>query len=840
MRRLALLALLLPASLQGQASPVTRGAVTIIPGPEFTTTSWVRWLATPLFGSRNRALWNTPITLPELDVAATGGGLRPHGGGNVRYSGMAFFAGADGSHWTFVPLARSIPRPVQEAILPAQVRDPLVADLASARHPAGPLVAAALARAAGVPNQDAWLVVLPAGDSTGAGGRAGYLLRGDPVASADSTGPVADGQVIDALALLHRLLNDPAERVDAVGVLQATLFSLFVGNLDPRFLDWRWQAHQGADGITWHLLGTFRETALANYNGTVTNIARPLQPDLVSFGPRYPHALAGYPDQASVYRFLLGGLGRATWDSVSLALQADLTDSVIAAAVAEMPAPYQARDGDRLTHILRERRDRLPEAVARLYRSVRRDAELHGTTGGETVGLTWPHPDTLLVALGTARSAFVADETRMVTLFLRAGQDTLRLQPAEPRGPSVRIVPGQGASLQVEGTPPTGDLAVYLQSATDTLVPPSILPTRPATITDPLQHLDATGTVRVEGTHGLSPTTWFEISSGVGVAIGGGVVRTDWKGEARPYRNRQTLRAAYGTDAHSAAVEYLGDFRFADSPLQLHVTAAASGIGAVYFYGFGNDTPGDSASSYYRAGRDWYGAEAKLVLPLSEAVQVGGGLQVARVNTPVDSTLFIGVDRPYGTPGFGEAGLLGEVTLDTRDAHGAPSRGAHATLSGRWYPFVVDGTGSFGSVTGSVAVYHAPAWWPRLTVAARVAGTATFGDVPYFQAAFIGGSRTVRGLPQGRYEGNQAVYGNLDLRLRLSRVQFVLPWDFGVLALADVGRVFVSGEASSSWHPSYGGGLWVAVLDRSFVANLSVAGGGGQGTFLMAQGGFAF
>jgi hemolysin activation/secretion protein len=127
-----------------------------------------------------------------------------------------------------------------------------------------------------------------------------------------------------------------------------------------------------------------------------------------------------------------------------------------------------------------------------------------------------------------------------------------------------------------------------------------------------------------------------------------------------------------------------------------------------------------------------------------------------------------------------------------------------------------------------------------MTVATRVVGTATFGDVPYFEAAFIGGSHSVRGLPRGRYTGNQSLLGNLDLRWRLSRVQFVMPWDFGLLGLADVGRVFVSGEHSDVWHPSYGGGIWLALLDRSLAASLSVATGAGEGVFINLGGGFSF
>ena len=230
----------------------------------------------------------------------------------------------------------------------------IIADLTSGRNPAGPLVAAALAEAAGVPNQAAWLVALPPRASLGAlqagdSGLAGYLLRRDPVPTSDSTGPVAPGSVVTSLAMLHRTRLDPAERVDARAALQASLFNVYVGSLDPLFLDWRWEAIPSPEGgLIWRPLGTFREGALARYDGIATYLSRPLQPDLTTFGPDYPHTLTGIPDQASAYRYLIGSLGRPVWDSVAAALQASLTDSVIAAAVGRMPAAYQSLVGDRL------------------------------------------------------------------------------------------------------------------------------------------------------------------------------------------------------------------------------------------------------------------------------------------------------------------------------------------------------------------------------------------------------------------------------------------------------------------------------------------------------------
>jgi hypothetical protein len=832
-------------AVSAQQAPVTRDSVTLVPGPQFSTTSWIRWLGTALFGARYRTTWNTPITLPVLDLAATAGGLRLSGEGTGRAAGLVYLQGSDGSHWTFFPLDRTDPRSFPSGIVPPSVSDGLVTDLTSGRNPAGPLVAAALAEAAGVPNQAAWLVALPPGATLGtlqAGerGLAGYLLQGDPAPTSDSTGPVHPGTVVTSLAVLHRTLLDPSERVDARAVLQASLFNVYVGSLNPLFLDWRWEAVAVPGGVLWRPLGTFREGALARYDGIVTYLSRPLQPDLTTFGPGYPRALTGIPDQTSSYRYLVGSLGRPVWDSIAAALQAAITDSAIAAAVGRMPAAYQARIGERLVRLLRDRRDNLPRAVAQMYDDVRDQAEVYGSGRAEAVTVEWPTPDSLSLRIGANETRFNAKETERVTLFLGGGSDTLRFSGARGRAPELRIVPAPATPLVVEGAEDRVPAAVYGKAAEVVTTPPGAVTVRPTNITDPLAHLDSTGAERTEGHRNFHPTGWLELTSGVGLLIGGGVVRTDWSGEARPYRNQVTLRTAYGTDAKSVVVQLLGDFRWARSPLQLKVDAVASGVGAVYFYGFGNDTPGDSTSGYYRAGRDLYAFAPSLMLPLSNRVKVGAGIELKSVTTPLPDTLFIGVDQPYGSPTFGEAGLTGQFTLDTRDVKGAPRHGVFATVEGAWYPLIRDGSGQFGTVTASIATYLTPPWWTAMTVAARVSGTHTEGKVPYFEAAFIGGGRTVRGLPMGRYEGNQAVFGNLDLRLRVSRVTFVLPWDFGVLGLADVGRVFVDGEQSDTWHPSFGGGLWVALLDRSLAASINVAGGAGQGTFINAGGGFTF
>jgi hypothetical protein len=427
-----------------------------------------------------------------------------------------------------------------------------------------------------------------------------------------------------------------------------------------------------------------------------------------------------------------------------------------------------------------------------------------------------------------------------VTLFPNGGADTVRFVGRAGGEPRLRIAPPPEETIVVEGAATGNSATVHGARNGVSIVPPGAIPLRSKSVNDALGRLDSTTVERATNAIRYRPTGWLEVRSGTGLLVGGGVVRTNWSGEAEPYRSHISLRGGYGTDAGRFVAQLKSDFRWDHSPLQLHFDAIASGVGASYYHGLGNETSGIQPNSYYRAGRTLYGAAPTFVLPLSNRLSVGAGLEFKWVNTPLDTSLFIGVEQPYGTPSFGETGLTGKFVFDTRDVRGAPRHGVRLSLDGAWYPIIGEGSGAFGTVTGSVSGYLTPAWWQAMTVAARVSGTATMGTVPYFEAASIGGGHSVRGLPRGRYSGDQALLGNLDLRLRMSRVQFVLPWDFGILGLADVGRVFVEGEQSDVWHPSFGGGIWVALLDRSLAASLTAATGAGEGVFINAGGGFSF
>ena len=69
------------------------------------------------------------------------------------------------------------------------------------------------------------------------------------------------------------------------------------------------------------------------------------------------------------------------------------------------------------------------------------------------------------------------------------------------------------------------------------------------------------------------------------------------------------------------------------------------------------------------------------------------------------------------------------------------------------------------------------------------------------------------------------LYLNTELRLFVTEIHWPIPANFGVLGIADVGRVFVEGESSRMWHTGFGGGIWFGLLRSGQGLNVALVEG---------------
>jgi hypothetical protein len=196
----------------------------------------------------------------------------------------------------------------------------------------------------------------------------------------------------------------------------------------------------------------------------------------------------------------------------------------------------------------------------------------------------------------------------------------------------------------------------------------------------------------------------------------------------------------------------------------------------------------------------------------------------------------IGQQEPYGFGQFGQLGARLSLHYDSRgrilsrdrmnNLSQAPKRtetGVAFELDGFLYPKALDVESTFGAVEGWLGGYWGARPW--LVLAARAGGRATFGNYPWYEAAFIGGSDNVRGYRSERFAGDESFFATAEARAPLGTVNIIFPLRFGIYGFADVGRVWLEGESSDTWHPGYGGGIFLRDMLTGMSVDGSISGG---------------
>src|SRR3989454_893029 len=511
-----------------------------------------------------------------------------------------------------------------------------------------------------------------------------------------------------------------------------------------------------------------RDQAFARLDGLLVWLTGFYQPQVVGFGDDYPSiwrlTFAGQvPD-----RRLLVDLEKPVWDSVAKAIQAQLTDSVIEAAVRRLPPAYYAKSGAALTHALRRRRDRLPYITDRYYSLLAGVVEIHATDEADLAEVERLAGGRVTVRLSPRsggepyyRRRFDRRETEEVRLFLHGGDGRLVVMGSAGSGALVRVIAGGGDDELVDSAR-AGSTHFYDDRGNNRFV------TGPGTSVDrrhyddPPRDTSTLGLPRDWGSLWV-PLTWVGYTPDVGLFVGAGAAGTGYGFRRLPYNSHVRVRAGYATSAATYRAELAGEFRGIVPPAIVTLHLRASGIDVLRFYDFGNQTRDTGSTDFHKVKQQQYLLAPALQFGLSSAASL----------------------------------TLGPVL-----------KFAHTRLEDS-------------------------------TLAIRVAGKQVWGPYPLHEAAYVGGSSTVRGFPEHRFAGDAAAYGNAELRLSIAKFFLLLPNELGVFGLADAGRVFVSGQTSDRWHAAAGGGLWIAFLSRANILSVAAA-HSVEGTRVYVRTGFAF
>jgi hypothetical protein len=466
--------------------------------------------------------------------------------------------------------------------------------------------------------------------------------------------------------------------------------------------------------------------------------------------------------------------------------------------------------------------------------------DIHGTDAADRATVTRQDDRFVEVRLESGAGPpyflrrFDGRETREIRVYLHGGDDTALVLGTVHQGIPVRIIGGNGANRLTDSSLVGGS-----QDRTRRYDVGIVSGVRygPDTLYDRRPWVMETGQLVAPGADRggrVSPIVGLGVGD-LGASFRFGMNRDRNGFRSRPFASRVGFVAEYATGVDGFRIGTFADHRREGSPVHFTAIARMSQLEVTNFHGFGNTTPDASSERYEVRQRQWL-LQPSVAVSLGPRSELSLGPVVQYSISDSTPNRFLAASRPYGFGHFGQAGLRLSLRHDLRDQPSNPRHGVVLDLTASLFPAVWDVKSSFGQITAGAAAYLTLPVPARPILALRGGMQKVFGAYPFHEAAFIGGSTTVRTLEPQRYAGDAALSGTAELRIPVARFPFILPLEVGVFGFGDAGRVYLHGDSPGGWHAAAGGGFWIGLLNPSTAISVTLAGGSDKTRVLIRTG----
>ena len=824
------------ADAQRVTRRIGEDSVVVIPGEAFAADE----PHAALFGNNYRELWTLPIKVPVLNLATFHGGLTPTKEGGGMQAKNLHFVAPDSTEFVFRQVRKT------KTILGDEYRhtviEDIVKDQGSASHPTGAIAVPGLATAAHVLHATPKLYFMPDDPRLGEFRKdfANVLGMVEESPNKPKTGHTfaEASDLIDSKELLEAINKSAEDRVDARALLTARLLDMVMGDNDRHPDNWDW-ARFGKTGDLkiWEPVPTDRDKAFVSYEGSLLALARILLPALVQFRPHYPSGSALFANAGDFDRRLLAPLDKADWDSVATSLSQRLTDAVIDEAVRSMPREYVGTSLG-IAATLKARRNGLRAAAAKYYDELWKIADIHGTDADDQATITRSGDGTVDIVLQSGNTApylsrrFSPAETEEIRLYLHGGNDRATVRGDVPRSIPLRIIGGNGTNTFVDESTVGGHrnpTHFYDRgTVTDVKYARDTVDER-RNFDNAFNHsfnrrpwLEAYGTtippIRDQGSTTV-PYGALHSQRGLGIYPEVGVVHYRYDFRKEPYATAYGASAAYSFASQRWRVRGEYDKRLEESDMHFPVRGFISQLEVLHFRGFGNDVPESEDPFFDLSQRQWQIFPA-IGRALNSESDISIGPIVRYTTTDSVANQLISQARPYGFSTFGQAGARLRLHFDNRMHPDTLKPRFVVSLTGDAYPGIWDATKAYESLDAWAATYFTFPFFTKPVLALRGGGKKLWGPFPYFDAAFLGGSETIRTQEKQTFAGDASIYGTAELRVPIAKFPFLVPLDLGALGFMDAGRVYVDGESPGGWHSAAGAGLWAGYVNPGFNFNV--------------------
>jgi hypothetical protein len=784
-----------------------------------------------LLGTNYRKEWSVPMKVRVFDMT---GWTPVERGGGLQTRSLRI-VGASGTSYVL----RGVKKYVTDAALPvslqgdAFVRD-VVTDGVSASYPYACLSVPPLADAMHVPHASPKLVYVPDDPRLGRfredyGNLFAFLEEHEP-GNGKKTYNMFDIEIL--------LRKDNDNIIDQQAALRARLLDMFVMDFDRHEDQWRWEENDNGKTKFFSPVPRDRDQVFFINQGMIPYIAGSAwaSPQLQGFRPKARNINTFNHNARNFDRNYLNELTEKDWRAATEVTLTTMTDSLIEAAVKLQPAGIHSYAMNSIIAKLKLRRHYFMEEMMEYYRFLSGRVSVYGSDKQELFDVERKGTDSVIVNVykitkdgGVGRKmyerTFLSGVTKEIRLYGLGGDDQFHVHGKGGGGIVVRIIGGAGNdTYRNEAKAPAVKTRIY------------DLSTEKNVFAGEGKHLDflskdpAVNAVDKLGFkyNILAPLLDVSYNPDDGVYLGLQFRYTVQGFHKDPYKQLQTLSVEHSLATKAYAFKYSFEAIHAIGKLDLlaHADVRAPS-NTVNFFGFGNETVFNkhekNGTRFYRARFDSYDFDLQLrkrfgtlfLLAAGPAFEYYSLDSANNFDRFVNQTNVNGLDRTTLFQDKAYAGGRATMIVDSRNDKIQPSRGILWETHFGSYGGLNSVSREYSRLNTGLAVYTSFNTRATVVIANRVGWGKTFGRYDFYNAQFLGVTENLRGYHKYRFAGDEAVYHNIDLRIKLAQFNtYLFPGSFGLLLFNDVGRVWQHGEYSDQWHDGYGGGFWISPLQR--------------------------
>jgi hypothetical protein len=808
-------------------------------------------------GTNYRKEWNTPITVPVIQLSKEHGGLKAIKKGGGKQTKSLRLEDPNKREYTLRSIAKFITsKTFPDTTMQSEAAADLIADGISASYPYVALSIPVLAEAAGIPHTNVKLVYIP--DDPGLGDFRGDF--GNMLALYEERYPDSVKKGYNSDDVIEKLEKDNDNDVDQAALLKIRILDMFIMDLDRHEGQWSWGAYDHGKGKMFFPLAKDRDQAFYINRGILPGLikGKSLVPQLEGFKAK-AHDITRFNFAARNFdRVFLNELSEQDWQQTVDKFVPLMTDAVIDKAMAQQPAEIRDISSGKIAQALKERRNYITAEVMQYYRFLAQIVSVNGSNKKELFEINRNEDGSVLVQVYKTNNAgeksfkmyerkFDPLVTSEIRLYGKDGDDKFSVQGTNDRI-KIRMIGGDGQDLFENTSKSSAKLIVYDRGdGQNTIAGPFKVKMANDSIANSYtpfkqklpKDKDSTynwasfkyNLFSVFGTLGYNPDD--------GIYLGPTFKIINHGFRKSPYKSFHQFKGLYAFSTKATRISYNNEFIGVFG----HNTDITSEIdykgpnNTTNFFGYGMNSVYDKTKKdkfkFYRIRYDLGDITLQLRHRFSTKASLSFGptfqfysydstdeFNKAR-NVELNSAS--GLNQGIFDKNQSYIGAKLGLNIDTRNNQVLPGRG-----------FCWNTTFSFLSGNNSKSYDHVSMLYSdfsfyvslvknKLVWANRTGFGVTMAEnmnFEFYQAQYLGSKEDLRGYRKERFAGKSKFFNQTELRLKLANLKtYLFPASFGMFAFFDAGKVSAPAPYDTgSMGTGFGGGFWIAPMNKLLIS----------------------